>query len=231
MTPGAERRLRVLQSLDSLGAGFQLASHDLDMRGSGNLLGDQQSGHVREVGVELYQSMLEDAVNALKAGVSDFEEEIADDWSPQINLGVAVLIPDTYVEDLSVRLGLYRRLAEIDTEEGREGFAAELIDRFGPLPDETRQLLDVTAIKAACKSIGIAKLDAGPKGVVMAFRDDTPLEPTKLMSLVRSRPNQLKLRPDSKLVITRVPDEKDKRILMIRGLLRELSALALAQPR
>ena len=230
MTPGAERRLRVLQSLDSLGAGFQLASHDLDMRGSGNLLGDQQSGHVREVGVELYQSMLEDAVNALKAGVSDFEEEIADDWSPQINLGVAVLIPEPYVEDLSVRLGLYRRLAEIDTEEGREGFAAELIDRFGPLPDETRQLLDVTAIKAACKSIGIAKLDAGPKGVVMAFRDDTPLEPTKLMSLVRSRPNQLKLRPDSKLVITRVPDEKDKRILMIRGLLRELSSLARGLP-
>ncbi len=226
MTPGAERRLRVLQSLDSLGAGFQLASHDLDMRGSGNLLGDQQSGHVREVGVELYQSMLEDAVNALKSGLSDMEEEVADDWSPQINLGVAVLIPETYVEDLGVRLGLYRRLADIDTEDGREGFAAELIDRFGPLPDETRQLLDVTAIKAVCKAIGISKLDAGPKGVVMAFRDDTPVEPSRLMSLVRSRPNSLKLRPDSKLVVTRVPEETGKRIQLVRGLLRELTALA-----
>ncbi|MEM5517578.1 transcription-repair coupling factor [Henriciella sp. AS95] len=226
MTPGAERRLRILQSLDSLGAGFQLASHDLDMRGSGNLLGDQQSGHVREVGVELYQSMLEDAVNALKAGVSDMDEEIADDWSPQINLGVAVLIPDTYVEDLGVRLGLYRRLAEIDTEEGREGFAAELIDRFGPLPEETRQLLEVTAIKAACKSMGISKLDAGPKGVVMAFRDDTSVDPMQLMSIVRSRPNQLKLRPDSKLVITKVPESKEKQIVMIRSLLRELLALS-----
>ncbi|MGB3627533.1 MAG: TRCF domain-containing protein, partial [Henriciella sp.] len=226
MTPGAERRLRILQSLDSLGAGFQLASHDLDMRGSGNLLGDQQSGHVREVGVELYQSMLEDAVNALKTGMTDAEEEVADDWSPQINLGIAVLIPEEYVEDLGVRLGLYRRLAEIDTEKGREGFAAELIDRFGPLPEETRQLLDVTAIKAACKSIGISKLDAGPKGIVMAFRDDTKVEPMQLMSLVRSRPNQLKLRPDSKLVVTRVPDGKEKRITLIRNLLREISGLA-----
>ncbi|WP_084419088.1 transcription-repair coupling factor [Henriciella litoralis] len=226
MTPNADRRLRILQSLDSLGAGFQLASHDLDMRGSGNLLGDQQSGHVREVGVELYQSMLEDAVNALKAGAGDLDQEVADDWSPLINLGVAVLIPESYVEDLGVRLGLYRRLAEIDTEEGREGFAAELIDRFGPLPEETRQLLDVTAIKAACKKIGISKLDSGPKGVVMAFRDDTAVDPGQLMQLVRSRPNSLKLRPDSKLVVTRVPDGKDKRVQLIRGLLKELTEIA-----
>ena len=228
MTPGAERRLRILQSLDSLGAGFQLASHDLDMRGSGNLLGDQQSGQVREVGVELYQSMLEDAVNALKSGLRDGEEEVADDWSPQINLGVAVLIPEDYVEDLSVRLGLYRRLADIDTEEGREGFAAELIDRFGPLPEETRQLLDVTAIKAACKSLGIAKLDAGPKGVVIAFREDTPIDPAQLMMLVRSRPNQFRLRPDSKLVMSQVPDDKQRRIQLIRNVLRELAGLSVS---
>ncbi|WP_018147286.1 transcription-repair coupling factor [Henriciella marina] len=224
MTPGAERRLRILQSLDSLGAGFQLASHDLDMRGSGNLLGDQQSGHVKEVGVELYQSMLEDAVAALKSG-NDLEEEVADDWSPLINLGVAVLIPEDYVEDLGVRLALYRRLAEIDTEEGRERFAAELIDRFGPLPEETKQLLDVTAIKAACKALGISKLDSGPKGIVMAFREDTSVEPRELMTIVQSRPNSMKLRPDSKLVVTRAPDDKQKRIQLIRNLLRELSGL------
>ncbi|HAO37027.1 MAG TPA: transcription-repair coupling factor, partial [Hyphomonas sp.] len=100
ITETADRRLKILQSLDSLGAGFQLASHDLDMRGSGNLLGDQQSGHVKEVGVELYQSMLEDAVNALKAGARD-DEDFADDWSPQINTGAAVLIPESYVEDLN----------------------------------------------------------------------------------------------------------------------------------
>ncbi|WP_300396162.1 transcription-repair coupling factor [Henriciella sp.] len=226
MTPGAERRLRILQSLDSLGAGFQLASHDLDMRGSGNLLGDQQSGHVREVGVELYQSMLEDAVNALKTGRGEGDEEVADDWSPQINLGVAVLIPEDYVTDLSVRLGLYRRLADIDTEEGREGFAAELIDRFGPLPDETKQLLEITAIKAACKTLGISKLDAGPKGIVIAFREDTPVDPGQLMALVRSRPTLYRLRPDSKLIISQSPDDKEKRIKLVRTVLNELSGLS-----
>ena len=219
ITEAAQKRLRVLQSLDSLGAGFQLASHDLDMRGGGNLLGDQQSGHIREVGVELYQQMLEDAVAALKTGEG---EEVADDWSPQINLGVAVLIPEDYVEDLTVRLSLYRRLADIDADRDREAFAAELIDRFGPLPEETRQLLDITSIKAMCKQLGISKLDAGPKGAVIAFRDDTPLDPAQLMLLVRSRPNQLRLRPDSKLVFSGTWPSAEKRMAAVRDLLKEL---------
>ena len=154
MTPAAEKRLKVLQSLDSLGAGFQLASHDLDIRGGGNLLGDQQSGHIREVGVELYQQMLEDAVAALKAGEG---EEVIDEWSPQINLGVSVLIPESYVVDLSVRLSLYRRLSDVGSETELESFAAELIDRFGSIPEETSQLLKITAIKALCKELGISK--------------------------------------------------------------------------
>ena len=223
ITESAERRLKILQSLDSLGAGFQLASHDLDMRGAGNLLGDQQSGQVREVGVELYQSMLEDAVNALRAGASQ-EVEVADDWSPQINLGVAVLIPATYVEDLSVRLSLYRRLSDIVTPGDREAFAAELIDRFGPLPDETRQLLDVAAIKVSCKSIGISKLDAGDKGAVFAFRADTLMDPARLMQIVRTRPGQMKLRPDSKLVHSGLAGPAERRLTAVRGFLRELEA-------
>ncbi len=221
ISAAAERRLRVLQSLDSLGAGFQLASHDLDMRGGGNLLGDQQSGHVKEVGVELYQNMLEDAVKALQSGSND-AEDVADDWSPQINLGVSVLIPEGYVEDLGTRLGLYRRLAEIDTEQGREAFAAELIDRFGALPPETEQLLDVSAIKTRCKSIGVAKLDAGPKGIVMGFRTDTVIDPMKVMGLVRSRPNRMKLRPDSKLVVTGVASAPKERIAAAKAILKEL---------
>ncbi len=223
ISASAERRLRVLQSLDSLGAGFQLASHDLDMRGGGNLLGDQQSGHVREVGVELYQSMLEDAVKALQSGQAG-DPDVADEWSPQINLGVAVLIPDTYVEDLGVRLGLYRRLADATSEQARESFAAELIDRFGPLPEATSQLLEVTSIKAQCRHLGISKLDAGPKGVVMTFRNDTPIDPAALMQLVRARPGRMRLRPDSKLVITGMPAEGAARLTAIRGLLRELDA-------
>ena len=225
MTETAEKRLRVLQSLDSLGAGFQLASHDLDMRGSGNLLGDQQSGHVKEVGVELYQQMLEDAVNALQAGQGR-AEDFADEWSPTINLGVAVLIPEDYVEDLAVRMSLYRRLADIDTEAGREGFAAELIDRFGPLPEPTKQLLEVTAIKARCKALGIAKVDAGPKGAVFSFREDTSLDPMHLMGVVRARPSQLKLRPDNKLVFTVGAGSAKQRIESIRRLLDELETPA-----
>jgi transcription-repair coupling factor (superfamily II helicase) len=225
ISPAAERRLRVLQSLDSLGAGFQLASHDLDMRGGGNLLGDQQSGHVREVGVELYQSMLEDAVKALQSGANE-ATEVADDWSPAINLGLSVLIPEGYVEDLGVRLGLYRRLSELTSEQEREAFAAELIDRFGPLPDETKQLLDVTEVKVRCKALGIAKLDAGPKGIVLSFRDDTAVDPMQLMTLVRSRPGKMKLRPDSKLVIMGVPAESRARVQAVKGLLKELEGVA-----
>ena len=221
ITPNAERRLKVLQSLDSLGAGFELASHDLDMRGGGNLLGDQQSGHVREVGVELYQQMLEDAVNALQSGQNQ-QTEVADDWSPQIQLGLSVLIPETYVEDLSTRLGLYRRLADLQSETARESFAAELIDRFGPLPEATQQLLHVTAVKVACKQLGIERLDAGPKGVLMTFRKDTQIDPAALMQLIRAQPGKLKLRPDSKLVVSGLPSEARARVRKIQAVLAEL---------
>ena len=221
MTPAAEKRLKVLQSLDSLGAGFQLASHDLDIRGGGNLLGDQQSGHIREVGVELYQQMLEDAVAALKAGEG---EEVIDEWSPQINLGVSVLIPESYVVDLSVRLSLYRRLSDVGSETELESFAAELIDRFGPIPEETSQLLKITAIKALCKELGISKLDAGPKGAVFSFRDDTTLEPQQLLTIVRTRPSKLKIRPDSKLVYLGVWVSPEKRMADVKSLLEELFA-------
>ena len=138
ITPQAERRLKVLQSLDTLGAGFQIASHDLDIRGAGNLLGDEQSGHIKEVGFELYQQMLEEAVMSLKAGIA---APTADRWSPQIAIGTPVLIPEDYVADLPVRLALYRRLAEIEDDREIEGFAAELVDRFGPLPVEVEYLL------------------------------------------------------------------------------------------
>ncbi|MFC6199902.1 transcription-repair coupling factor [Ponticaulis profundi] len=222
LTEAAEKRLKVLQSLDSLGAGFMLASHDLDMRGGGNLLGDQQSGHVKEVGVELYQSMLEDAVRTLQQGGQDFE----DDWSPQINLGLAALIPDTYVEDLNIRMSLYRRLSEIETDAEREAFAAELIDRFGPIPEETKQLLEIAAVKVACKKIGIAKLDAGPKGAVFAFRDKASVDPAKLVALVQTRPNVLKLRPDFKLVFSGNWSSVTRRARGVRELLNEIQATA-----
>jgi transcription-repair coupling factor (superfamily II helicase) len=225
LTEGAEKRLKVLQSLDSLGAGFMLASHDLDMRGGGNLLGEEQSGHIREVGVELYQQMLEDAVKALRSGETLDGHEVADDWSPQIDIGAAVLIPEGYVEDLSTRLSLYRRLADLESDEEREAFAAELIDRFGPLPDETKQLLEITAVKILCKKLGVAKVSAGPKGALLAFRPDAPLDGAKLIAYVQKRPNVLKLRPDMKLVAAGAWPDAPHRLVAVKNLLKDMSGL------
>ncbi|GJL93204.1 transcription-repair coupling factor [Hyphococcus sp.] len=200
LTPAAERRLKVMQSLDTLGAGFTLASHDLDIRGAGNLLGEEQSGHVKEVGVELYQHMLEEAVAELREGGLASEDQ----WSPQINLGASVLIPETYVTDLDVRMALYRRLGDIGGEasaqEQIDSFAAELIDRFGKLPREVDQLLEIVAIKAICRRAGIAKIDAGPKGAVMSFRNDRFANVEGLVQFMATSPLDVKLRPDQKVV-------------------------------
>ncbi|MGB1720716.1 MAG: transcription-repair coupling factor, partial [Paracoccaceae bacterium] len=181
LTQTAEKRLRVLGSLDTLGAGFTLASQDLDIRGAGNLLGEEQSGHMRDVGYELYQSMLEEAIDKIKSGELEGLSAADDQWAPQINLGVPVLIPEDYVPDLDVRLGLYRRLSGLSTKVELEGFAAELIDRFGKLPREVNTLLLVVRIKSMCKRAGIAKLDGGPRGATIQFHNDKFASPQGLV--------------------------------------------------
>jgi len=222
ITPAAAKRLKVLQSLDTLGAGFILASHDLDIRGAGNLLGEEQSGHIREVGFELYQSMLEEAVAALKGGEGDIEDQ----WSPRINLGTSVLIPEDYVLDLQVRLGLYRRLSGVETAEAIEAFAAELIDRFGALPEEVRHLLDVVEIKALCRQAGIEQIDAGPKGAVMAFRNNAFANPEGLIDFINRAGKQVKLQPDHRLIYyANWPDAED-RLSGTRDLLKRLAKIA-----
>ncbi len=201
LSAGAERRLRVLQSLDALGAGFTLASHDLDIRGAGNLLGDEQSGHIREVGMELYQEMLEEAVAALRSGRGDEADD--GEWSPQINLGASVLIPESYVPDLDVRMSLYRRLAGMEDQAEIDGFAAEMIDRFGKLPGEVNQLLQIVSIKRLCRLAGVEKIDAGPKGALIGFRHNVFANPAGLMKMIADNPKTFKVRPDQKVVITR----------------------------
>ena len=227
ITQSAEKRLKVMQSLDSLGAGFQLASHDLDIRGGGNLLGEEQSGHIREVGVELYQQMLEDAVAELKAGGGS---EIGDarGWSPQINTGVAVLIPEAYVPDLNVRLALYRRLSETDKPEDRESLAAEMIDRFGPLPEEAGQLLKVVAIKGLCRQANVAKIDVGPKGALIAFREDRFENPAGLVGYIQKNAAFWKLRPDQKIVVKGEWETPDQRLGAAERIMGELAKLAKA---
>jgi transcription-repair coupling factor (superfamily II helicase) len=204
LSAAAEKRLEVMQTLDTLGAGFTLASHDLDLRGAGNLLGDEQSGHIREVGIELYQQMLEDAVNAIRA---KGKEKVAErDWTPNINLGLPVLIPENYVADLPVRLGLYRRIGALGSDAESEALAAELADRFGPLPPEVENLLETVALKRACREANVEKLDAGPKGMVIAFRKNDFTNPAGLIQWIGTKGGLVKLRPDQKLVVVRDMD-------------------------
>jgi transcription-repair coupling factor (superfamily II helicase) len=228
ITLSAEKRLKVLQSLDSLGAGFQLASHDLDQRGGGNLLGDEQSGHIKEIGVELYQQMLEDAVAELRERQG--AEALLEDrgWSPQINTGAAVMIPDDYVPDLNVRLSLYRRLSEAEKAADREALAAELIDRFGPLPPETDSLLKVVAIKGLCREANVAKIDVGPKGAVASFRNDTFANPLALVQFVAKNNIVWKVRPDQKVVIKGEWDTPAQRLDAAEKILSQLAKLAKA---
>jgi transcription-repair coupling factor (superfamily II helicase) len=224
----AERRLQVIQGLDQLGAGFQLASHDLDIRGAGNLLGDEQSGHIKEVGFELYNHMLEEAValarseQAGDAGAAARER----DWTPQITIDAAALIPESYIEDLDLRLQMYRRLAALDEPQDIEAFAAELIDRFGPLPEQTEQLLQLVGIKQLCRRAGVDKVEAGPKGILIGFHNNTFEKPERLVGFIAQNAQRVKLRPDHRLVIRGETGSPEERLKRVRQTVRDLAQLA-----
>ncbi len=224
VTEGADKRLTVLANLDSLGAGFQLASHDLDIRGAGNLLGDEQSGHIKEVGFELYQSMLEEAILDRKAG----GEERSEAFTPQISVEAPILIPEAYVPDLDLRMGLYRRLGELDDREGVDSFAAEMIDRFGKLPQETSNLLQIVETKINCRKASVAKLDVGAKGAVITFAPAGFPDLAGLLAYVNRLKGAARLRPDSKMIVSRdwpTGEERLNGALQIsRGLMRVVAA-------
>ncbi|SFB44010.1 transcription-repair coupling factor (superfamily II helicase) [Rhizobium sp. NFR07] len=222
LTQMAERRLKVLQSLDTLGAGFQLASHDLDIRGAGNLLGEEQSGHIKEVGFELYQQMLEEAVAEVKG-----EDEIVDTgWSPQISVGITTMIPENYVPDLHLRMGLYRRLGEVQELAEIDGFGAEMVDRFGPMPPEVQNLLKVVYIKSLCRKANVEKVDAGPKGVVIAFRDKQFPNPANLVGYIAKQGSLAKIRPDQSIFLNRDLPTPTKRLQAAAQIMTQMAELA-----
>jgi len=221
----AEKRLQVIQSLEGLGAGFQLASHDLDIRGAGNLLGDEQSGQIKEVGFELYNQMLEEAVAEARRQTAAESAERAD-WTPQITVDAAALMPESWIGDLDLRLAMYRRLAALEAPGDLDAFAAELADRCGPLPQETRQLLEIVAVKQLCKRANIAKLDAGPKGVVVAFHANRFPRPERLVGLISGARSLYRVRPDHRLVMVLETDTPQDRLKAARRLARELAELA-----
>jgi len=222
VTPQAQKRLDVLQSLDTLGAGFQLASHDLDLRGAGNLLGEEQSGHIKEVGYELYQQMVQDAIERLKAGVEEPAQEM---WSPTISLGAPVTIPEGYIPDLTTRLALYRRLSALEEDVDIDAMAAEIVDRFGPPPEEVALLLKLVTIKALCRRSHVEKLDAGAKGVTLAFRDNSFANPTGLVKWVSANPNA-RVRPDMRIVVAGDFEHVPERLEGTLAIMREIAKIA-----
>jgi transcription-repair coupling factor (superfamily II helicase) len=203
----------------------------MDIRGAGNLVGEEQSGHVKEVGIELYQQMLEEAVSQAKQGASrgTAQAQAEEGFTPQINIGTSVLIPERYVQDLNVRLGLYRRISTLVDKQDIDAFASELIDRFGQLPPEVENLLQVIQIKQLCRDAGVEKVDAGPKGAVLTFHNDQFARPDALVQFIQEAPGQVQLRPDHKLVYKRTWQTTDQRVQGIRHLIDRLARLAQPQ--
>jgi transcription-repair coupling factor (superfamily II helicase) len=229
-TAQADRRLKVLQSLDTLGAGFTLASHDLDLRGAGNLLGEEQSGHIKEVGFELYQELLEEAVATARAEGEGRKPATDGKWSPQIAIGTSVLIPESYVSDLTLRLQLYRRLANLETREEIDGFAAELVDRFGALPPEVHHLVDTMVLKQLCHAANVEKLDAGPRGAVFTLRNNQFANPAGLVDMIQHDRGRAKIRPDQKIVFVRDWPEPEDRLKGVFVLVERLANMAAKAP-
>ncbi len=196
------QRLDILQNIDSLGAGFTIASHDMDLRGFGNLVGSEQSGHIKEVGSELYQEMLDEEIKKLKN--QDADEKIAE-FTPTINLNIAVLIPDNYIEDSSLRLAIYRRAGDLQTNTEIEHFRDEMIDRFGPLPNEFSNLLHMVKIKNICLDLKIETLDSGPNGFVMKFNKNFDVS-DMVMSFIKQHPRHAKVKADNKLLFIKKLD-------------------------
>ena len=226
MTSGAKRRLEVMQTLDKLGAGFTLASHDLDIRGAGNLLGDEQSGHVKEVGVELYQDMLRQAVEIAQKNRAKEPENTQSDYAPIISIGTKVLIPEGYIPDLTSRLAMYRRIASLQNQDEMNQMMTELIDRFGKIPDSVSNLLEVVELKQLCRRANVLKIDAGDKGFSLMFKDNRFDNPDALVGWIAAQKGQVQLKADHKLVVMRDLKLVQGRAKMAKMLLSELAALS-----
>ncbi len=223
LSEAASKRLEVMQTLDTLGAGFQLASHDLDIRGAGNLLGEEQSGHIREVGIELYQQLLEEAVATARGRAREAEQA---EWSPQINLGIPILIPEEYVPDLSVRMGLYRRIGALANQADIDSFAAEMVDRFGKMPQEAEFLLNTVALKTLCRGAGVDRIDAGEKAVVLSLRDNKFAKPDRLVAWIQKNAPLVRLRPDHRIIVQRVWNDGRQRLSGVTSIVSSLAKLA-----
>jgi transcription-repair coupling factor (superfamily II helicase) len=220
VTAQAKKRLEAIQMMEELGSGFFLAMHDLEIRGAGEVLGESQSGEMQEVGFNLYCSMLDAAVRSLKAGKEpDLNAPLG--VTTEINLHVAALLPADYVTDVHERLVLYKRLANCDDEDTLDLLREELVDRFGPLPEPARTLVESHRLRIMGKPLGIARIDATDAAVLLQFIPNPPIEPLKVLKLVQSRRNYRLAGPDRIRIDMPLPDVQT-RVATIRRAFSEL---------
>ncbi|MFD2165981.1 transcription-repair coupling factor [Thalassotalea euphylliae] len=222
MTKDAKKRLEAIASLEDLGAGFTLATHDLEIRGAGELLGEDQSGQMSQVGFSLYMEMLDQAVAALKEGKEPTLDNLTAKQT-EVDLRIPALLPDDYIFDVSLRLSLYKRIASCTDKEALDEIQVELIDRFGLLPQPAKNLVHVAKLKLKAQQYGIAKIDAGPAGGAIEFKDNTNIDPMKIIGLMQSKPKMYKMEGANKLKFTKASDDAQTRFTLIQTILAELT--------
>jgi len=222
MTADAVKRLEAIESLEDLGAGFTLATHDLEIRGAGELLGDEQSGQMHEIGFTLYTQLLERAVQALKAGR---EPDLAAPLSHggEIDLRIPALIPEDYLPDVHARLVMYKRIASAENDESLKELQVEMIDRFGLLPEPAKNLFRLTQIKLKAQALGIRKLEAGPNGGRILFDKEPRIDPTTVIRLIQTQPRIYKLDGQDKLRFTLEMPDREQRFQAAEKLLELLA--------
>jgi transcription-repair coupling factor (superfamily II helicase) len=222
MTKDAVKRLEAIESLEDLGAGFTLATHDLEIRGAGELLGDEQSGQIQSIGFSLFMEMLEQAVEALKEG----KESSLDDLlrkQTEVELRLPALLPDDYIPDINMRLSLYKRIASAIDEQDLNDLKVELIDRFGLLPEATTNLLTVNNLKLKAAAVGIRRIEAGEKGGYLEFEQDAAINPVFLVGLLQSKPQHYRMEGPTKLKVMAPMTDRKERIKFVDQLLTQLS--------
>ena len=224
MTPDARKRLEAIASLEELGAGFTLATHDLEIRGAGELLGAEQSGQINQVGFSLFSDLLAQAVTALQNGREpDLEQPI--DRGIEVELHVPALIPETYLADVHARLTLYKRIASAADAAALRELQVEMIDRFGLLPQPVKNLFAVAELRQAAARIGVSKLDVGPQGGRLEFRENAAADPAAVIALIRERPEDFRMDGPTRLRIRICEEDAERRFRAARSLMERLDAV------
>ncbi len=218
----AAKRLDAIESMEELGAGFALATHDLEIRGAGELLGESQSGQMSEIGLALYLELLEEAVNALKSGREPMlEKPLA--AATEVELRLPAFLPEAYIADVQVRLGLYKRIAAAESADALDALLAEIYDRFGPLPDAAQRLIRIAKLKLTARALGIRRLDLGAQGGVVQFEESTAVQPQTLVKLMQQAPREYRLEGAMKLRVARTLAEEEVRFEFAAALLKRLA--------